>query len=207
MYHGSDRHPELDPRIINSSSFHGPPHRRLSPLKSGLNRPGLFRSQGILSTCLDVLYNARLPRTGGLSACETAKWGGSSAGRASRSQCEGREFDPPPLHQYSRSITSDSYRPCRPFYGKCPSSPLPCVHRLRVSGFHSGFYQVLVAQCLLQLPQHTHHDLLFTFGVIQFCDRLHGEQVNKFIPFPDWQAHDPIRAREGRPTPGYRPGS
>ncbi len=25
-------------------------------------------------------------------------WGGSSAGRASRSQCEGREFDPPPLH-------------------------------------------------------------------------------------------------------------
>ena len=26
-------------------------------------------------------------------------WGGSSAGRASRSQCEGREFDPPPLHQ------------------------------------------------------------------------------------------------------------
>jgi hypothetical protein len=27
------------------------------------------------------------------------QWGGSSAGRASRSQCEGREFDPPPLHQ------------------------------------------------------------------------------------------------------------
>ena len=26
-------------------------------------------------------------------------WGGSSAGRASRSQCEGREFDPPPVHQ------------------------------------------------------------------------------------------------------------
>ena len=28
-----------------------------------------------------------------------ASWGGSSAGRASRSQCEGREFDPLPLHQ------------------------------------------------------------------------------------------------------------
>jgi chorismate mutase-like protein len=28
-------------------------------------------------------------------------WGGSSAGRASRSQCEGREFDPPPLHQFT----------------------------------------------------------------------------------------------------------
>src|SRR5713226_6095617 len=27
-------------------------------------------------------------------------WGCSSAGRASRSQCEGREFDPPQLHQH-----------------------------------------------------------------------------------------------------------
>ena len=26
-------------------------------------------------------------------------WGGSSVGRASRSQCEGRGFDPLPLHQ------------------------------------------------------------------------------------------------------------
>ena len=32
-----------------------------------------------------------------------AQWGGSSAGRASRSQCEGREFDPPPLHHLIRS--------------------------------------------------------------------------------------------------------
>lgn len=31
-------------------------------------------------------------------------WGGSSAGRASRSQCEGREFDPPPLHQFDRLV-------------------------------------------------------------------------------------------------------
>src|SRR5579871_2809890 len=29
-----------------------------------------------------------------------ASWGGSSAGRASRSQCEGRGFDPLPLHHY-----------------------------------------------------------------------------------------------------------
>ena len=29
-------------------------------------------------------------------------WGGSSAGRALRSQCRGREFDPPPLHHSSR---------------------------------------------------------------------------------------------------------
>ena len=36
------------------------------------------------------------------------RWGGSSAGRASRSQCEGREFDPPPptnLHQNPRSVS------------------------------------------------------------------------------------------------------
>ena len=32
--------------------------------------------------------------------------GGSSAGRASRSQCEGREFDPPPLHQYTKVNSS-----------------------------------------------------------------------------------------------------
>ena len=31
-------------------------------------------------------------------------WGGSSAGRASRSQCEGRGFDPLPLHHFSLSI-------------------------------------------------------------------------------------------------------
>ena len=29
------------------------------------------------------------------------QWGRSSVGRASRSQCEGREFDPPRLHQLS----------------------------------------------------------------------------------------------------------
>ncbi len=32
-----------------------------------------------------------------------ASWGGSSAGRASRSQCEGRGFDPLPLHHYPPS--------------------------------------------------------------------------------------------------------
>ena len=33
-------------------------------------------------------------------------WGRSSAGRASRSQCEGREFDPPRLHQISKTLGS-----------------------------------------------------------------------------------------------------
>ena len=40
----------------------------------------------------------RAPRIRGLL------WGGSSAGRASRSQCEGREFDPPPLHQFKAAL-------------------------------------------------------------------------------------------------------
>src|SRR5882672_8914970 len=35
---------------------------------------------------------------GGIAAKIAATWGCSSAGRASRSQCEGREFDPPQLH-------------------------------------------------------------------------------------------------------------
>jgi hypothetical protein len=35
------------------------------------------------------------------------RWGGSSAGRASRSQCEGREFDPPLLHQQNQRVTAD----------------------------------------------------------------------------------------------------
>ena len=35
-----------------------------------------------------------------IAAKITATWGCSSAGRASRSQCEGREFDPPQLHQH-----------------------------------------------------------------------------------------------------------
>ncbi len=35
-----------------------------------------------------------------------AAWGGSSAGRALRSQCRGREFDPPPLHQFTLTCFS-----------------------------------------------------------------------------------------------------
>ena len=37
-------------------------------------------------------------------------WGGSSAGRASRSQCEGREFDPPPLHQlFTKTLSRKAF--------------------------------------------------------------------------------------------------
>ncbi len=40
----------------------------------------------------------------GLLKQTTQMWGRSSAGRASRSQCEGREFDPPRLHQLTDSF-------------------------------------------------------------------------------------------------------
>ena len=60
----------------------------------------------------------RHPWLGRASAAilECLTWGGSSAGRASRSQCEGREFDPPPLHQCSKKN-----RPSRPVFC-CPES-------------------------------------------------------------------------------------
>jgi hypothetical protein len=41
----------------------------------------------------------RVGKTRNRCARIAGPWGGSSAGRASRSQCEGREFDPHPLHQ------------------------------------------------------------------------------------------------------------
>ena len=55
------------------------------------------------------------PRGNGCAAllqCNSL-WGGSSAGRASRSQCEGREFDPPPLHH---NVPEKGLVPTRPFF-------------------------------------------------------------------------------------------
>src|SRR5439155_23942869 len=44
-------------------------------------------------------------------------WGGSSAGRASRSQCEGRGFDPLPLHHqipgFMPRVAFNQYMPYR----------------------------------------------------------------------------------------------
>src|SRR5438094_5358536 len=62
--------------------------------------------------------------------------GGSSAGRASRSQCEGREFDPPPLHQIALKRNGPLSRPVRvmeaPIYLPAPvpdddAPPVPPV--------------------------------------------------------------------------------
>src|SRR6266481_396677 len=41
----------------------------------------------------------RAPRKG-----PQTRWGRSSAGRASRSQCEGQGFDPPRLHQFTLNL-------------------------------------------------------------------------------------------------------
>src|ERR1700761_3688651 len=48
-----------------------------------------LRSNAVLCSGTVIFRRARIGKS----------WGGSSAGRASRSQCEGREFDPHPLHQ------------------------------------------------------------------------------------------------------------
>ena len=70
-----------------------------------------------------------LPSAGGLTRGTVAGadrqcfWGGSSVGRALRSQCRGREFDSPPLHSFpafSRLVESAAYlmeaiKNCRDF--------------------------------------------------------------------------------------------
>src|SRR5881628_3952243 len=48
---------------------------------------------------------ARAETGEGIAAKIAATWGCSSAGRASRSQCEGREFDPPQLHHRPVDLT------------------------------------------------------------------------------------------------------
>ncbi len=59
-------------------------------------------------------------------------WGGSSAGRALRSQCRGREFDPPPLHHFtSPDVQASPETPHKTgfFYGCPPRTAL--AHPLR----------------------------------------------------------------------------
>src|SRR6195952_5857974 len=83
-----------------------------------------------------------------------ARWGGSSAGRASRSQCEGREFDPPLLHHEFRiSLT-----------GKAilheTSSVVAWVSRMDVpietgewpSAFPHIFIEIATAPCIFGWP-------------------------------------------------------
>src|SRR5450432_2369162 len=54
--------------------------------------------QGAIRVARSKSANLRSPKSETESMLRAA-WGRSSAGRASRSQCEGREFDPPRLHR------------------------------------------------------------------------------------------------------------
>jgi endo-1,4-beta-xylanase len=57
-------------------------------------------------------------------------WGGSSAGRASRSQCEGREFDPPPLHQFYLALALLFAVWGAAPAAAAPAAVLPALHEL-----------------------------------------------------------------------------
>ena len=79
---GSERHEISSPKQVDD-------HCTRAGAKLFLAEPLLFsKSSGIL----------RLLRFDEDASLRSSVWGGSSAGRALRSQCRGREFDPPPLH-------------------------------------------------------------------------------------------------------------
>ena len=69
----------------------------------------LGRRPGDVLLCVGGALAApwRLGKTEKPCARIVSRWGGSSAGRASRSQCEGRGFDPLPLHHEYQRVTGD----------------------------------------------------------------------------------------------------
>src|SRR3569623_1875163 len=77
---------------IRHTSRESPPHWWMPPNSSK-------RQENSLNGVFELFIPKRI---GTCQDCrqsiKSSAWGGSSAGRASRSQCEGREFDPPPLH-------------------------------------------------------------------------------------------------------------
>lgn len=56
----------------------------------------VFLTNTLAKRKVDVHNSSPQQRT--FASLTKTPWGGSSAGRALRSQCRGREFDPPPLH-------------------------------------------------------------------------------------------------------------
>lgn len=68
-----------------------------------LRNPCIFLNPTLDSPPSDGQY----PRHAGRGSAGAMVWGRSSAGRATRSQCVGREFDPPRLHQFP-SKSSDA---------------------------------------------------------------------------------------------------
>ena len=73
-----------------------------APIERAGGRP-ISRQDGCETNLPPLSCAAPFRQTSGRGS---SKWGGSSAGRASRSQCEGREFDPPPLHQSCNKINN-----------------------------------------------------------------------------------------------------
>src|SRR5204863_225900 len=80
------------PRYARMGRDPGPTHSR---------RLGLICKLVTMPLRVGFLICAAL-RKKGIAAKIIVAWGCSSAGRASRSQCEGREFDPPQLHHRPR---------------------------------------------------------------------------------------------------------
>ncbi len=83
-------------------------------------------------------------------------WGGSSAGRASRSQCEGRGFDPLPLHHIPLqrhlppAFTPAAFRKVGSRLASATSKPLP-VPRCARPGILQHVLQVLLGVLFLRL--------------------------------------------------------
>jgi hypothetical protein len=98
--------------MVSAGAFRGPrgeaPGSRrgyvcIDPI-SMLDAAPLGRMRGHLSVEAGTIWDSQPAaradvRAGPVSKCLKRLTGGSSAGRASRSQCEGRGFDPLPLHQ------------------------------------------------------------------------------------------------------------
>ena len=103
---------------------------------SGRDESRLCKSWASALLRLRPLVSGPLANAHAARRLQSTAWGGSSAGRASRSQCEGREFDPPPLHHYSAPNCSQlgvficGFRPSRgaPGHSACASSSLSDRH-------------------------------------------------------------------------------
>jgi hypothetical protein len=104
----SERHRDSSPKRVED-------HCTRAGGKLFLSIPLLFSESSGILCLLQFDEDASLRST---------VWGGSSAGRALRSQCRGREFDPPPLHHRIPKVSGKFFS--RPFF----LSPIfPCCSR------------------------------------------------------------------------------
>ncbi len=98
--------PQRDGSLLRRHSRHEEFERSRAPvLQRAIRGPYGHRRKPEPGGNLRGLAHAPTPRYSA-RPCATQRairstWGGSSAGRASRSQCEGRGFDPHPLHHHT----------------------------------------------------------------------------------------------------------